>query len=576
MKTLYISIIVALLVVMACGIPITVAQNSTNSTIPPNAIRTPDGGWITPLQTTDENGKNLTIHYESSIPVSGNILPPGPPPVLHIDIKSNSQLYQKGDWITISGKEDDYLLQKYGDDLTLSIDNPRTGEHWCCDNFQSTPEGTFYYSFKMPDIFQSQDNYNLRVSPNNSTDQYGVGILYYNVLPRPLEQSRLGISTLDVECREGLVHVIKSEDKSSACVKQDDVEKLEKRGWSQSGIIPSKRIPHIVPPLNPISLSSPCQTPYVGKPSLSSPVYTNGTIITTGYVPVLYMPQNATGVLCVNYDSNQPNPAYMRIFEANNMTHDASFTHYASPDTIPQGNSTVAYTISTNNHAGFYGISFSCVGFPFAVGYDNQSKITTDDFPWYNQVFHCGMITYNYKISGLGGIGIYYIKTISREQLSYDIQNTTARSYYTGTNSQNATFSVHIRTFDKPAKFWFDYKDSTAVKFASDPGFKVGSDACNWDVTDNNRIEEAPWLRIDGIHVKETPVTIPAHSNGTYTFSILSENLESGYYGLNPVIYGATTDVSENNAGTNYIAYNFPVLAGVRNTNLDLTGTCLR
>ncbi|HEX5458004.1 MAG TPA: hypothetical protein VFX64_06420 [Candidatus Nitrosotalea sp.] len=247
MKVLLVSMIAITLTIMAHGTGMAFGQD-TNSTMPQNAIRTPDGGWVTPPQTYDDNGKNLTIHYETGIPVQGNYLSPGPPPVMHIDIKPNSQVYQKGDWVTISGQEDSYLMQKYANNLTLTIDDTRTKEHWCCDSFQSSNQGTFYYSFKMPDIFQNPDNYNLSISPGNSTDKYGTGILYYATLPDPLVQFKMGISALDVECRDNLVHVIKSEDKSPACVKQGDVDELASRGWSEPGIIPSKRIPHIVPP----------------------------------------------------------------------------------------------------------------------------------------------------------------------------------------------------------------------------------------------------------------------------------------------------------------------------------------
>ncbi|MGI0007690.1 MAG: hypothetical protein ACREAR_06805 [Nitrosotalea sp.] len=53
--------------------------NSTNS-IPPNAIKIPDGGGVTPLQTTTQNGSNLTIHYETGVDVTGKIMPTGPQP----------------------------------------------------------------------------------------------------------------------------------------------------------------------------------------------------------------------------------------------------------------------------------------------------------------------------------------------------------------------------------------------------------------------------------------------------------------------------------------------------------------
>ncbi|MHB8602608.1 MAG: hypothetical protein ACYC9R_08205 [Nitrosotalea sp.] len=582
MKTLYLSIIVILTVLVLLPLNVTLAQNATNSSnqTPSGAIRTSNGGWITPLQTTTENGSNLTIHYETGIPVLGNYLSPGPPPVIHMNLQANSQVYEKGDMITISGQEDDYLIKNYGNNLTLSIGNSRTGEHWCCDNFQSSYEGSFYYVFKMPDMFQSSDNYNIRINPHNSTDQYGIGILYYEIMPRPLEQIRLGISTLDVECRDNLVHVIKSEGKSPACVKQDDMDELVHRGWAQPGMVPSKRIPHIVPtPLNPINLSQPCEIPYEQKPSTTSPIYPNGTVITTGYVPVLYMPTNSTGMICVKYEnSNDPKPANMQISEANNSSRKPDITTYASPDTIAKGNTTVVYTISTGKQSGFYGISLSCVGMPFAVGYDNQSRIILDDFPWMNgKTTYCPLMPYDSEISGLDRIGVYYIKTVSYDHLIYDIQNTTVTSIHAGPSSQTVTFSLHVHTFDKPIRFWLDYKDSTIAEFMTNPGFKQIANQCNWDVTHNSIIQNAPWLRLDGINVTEKPITISPYSNGTFTFSVLAKNLSDGYYGLNPVVYGDTSDTPAENAGTNYVAYNYPITIGNGIAwSLDSVGTCSR
>lgn len=54
MKTLHLAIITIVLIIMLLPFNTTFAQNATNSTnsIPPNAIRTPNGVWVTPLQTT--------------------------------------------------------------------------------------------------------------------------------------------------------------------------------------------------------------------------------------------------------------------------------------------------------------------------------------------------------------------------------------------------------------------------------------------------------------------------------------------------------------------------------------------
>jgi hypothetical protein len=42
----------------------------------------PDRGMVTPLQTHEKNGSNLTIHYETGIDVTGKVMPTGPPPQL--------------------------------------------------------------------------------------------------------------------------------------------------------------------------------------------------------------------------------------------------------------------------------------------------------------------------------------------------------------------------------------------------------------------------------------------------------------------------------------------------------------
>src|SRR5207249_10337676 len=129
MKILHLSIIVILIILVLLPFNATFAQNMTNSTnqMPRGAIRTPGGGWVTPPQTTDENGSKLTIHYETGIPVSG-YANTGHPPVIHMTIETNSKEYEKGDLITISVKEDDYMLQKYGNKITISNDDMCSGD----------------------------------------------------------------------------------------------------------------------------------------------------------------------------------------------------------------------------------------------------------------------------------------------------------------------------------------------------------------------------------------------------------------------------------------------------------------
>lgn len=47
----------------------------------------------------------------------------------------------------------------------------------------------------------------------------------------PLEQSRFGIDSHDIVCKQNLQLVMKSEDGSPACIRSDTVSKLVERGW---------------------------------------------------------------------------------------------------------------------------------------------------------------------------------------------------------------------------------------------------------------------------------------------------------------------------------------------------------
>ncbi|MHB8602312.1 MAG: hypothetical protein ACYC6W_02875 [Nitrosotalea sp.] len=142
----------------------------------------------------------------------------------------------------------------------------------------------------------------------------------------------------------------------------------------------------------------PCDTPYPQS--------------NTG-IAVLYMPANSIGKICVRYYNlnNTPTSIGMRIFEANNLTKNASNVTAWTDDSTLEGNvnKTIVYFIKTGTKVGFYGVSLNCGGFPFAVGYDINSTITASDFPWIGRAFHCGVITYDSHIEGTTGIGVKYI-----------------------------------------------------------------------------------------------------------------------------------------------------------------------
>jgi len=154
----------------------------------------------------------------------------------------------------------------------------------------------------------------------------------------------------------------------------------------------------VVKPLLLPASFEPCDTPYPQS--------------NTG-VAVLYMPANSIGKICVRYYNlnNTPTGIGMRIFEANNLTKNASNVTAWTDDSTLEGNAnkTIVYFIKTGTRVGFYGVSLNCGGFPFAVGYDANSTITASDFPWIGRAFHCGVITYDSHIEGTTGIGVKYI-----------------------------------------------------------------------------------------------------------------------------------------------------------------------
>ncbi|MDE1839193.1 MAG: hypothetical protein KGH87_04650 [Thaumarchaeota archaeon] len=132
----------------------------------------------------------------------------------------------------------------------------------------------------------------------------------------------------------------------------------------------------------------------------------------TGFVPILYMPLGSTGKVCVDYfNGNEPTMVTPSVFDAQNLSQNTNDI-LVSPlqANIVHGNSTVVYTITSGNKAGFYGLTIFCSGTPIAVGYDNQSRIVTGDFPWLDHTYYCMLRSYDYHIIGVGGgMGIKYV-----------------------------------------------------------------------------------------------------------------------------------------------------------------------
>jgi hypothetical protein len=145
----------------------------------------------------------------------------------------------------------------------------------------------------------------------------------------------------------------------------------------------------------------PCDTPYPQS--------------NTG-IAVLYIPTNSIGKICVRYSNPNDTPESIfgiRIFDPNNSYKNATgittWNDIGNNYTIPKGNSTVVYWIKTGNQTGFYGLDLFCGGTPFAVGYDNNSKIISSDFPFLGVTNSCPVMLYGSQIDSLTRIGVKYI-----------------------------------------------------------------------------------------------------------------------------------------------------------------------
>lgn len=132
-------------------------------------------------------------------------------------------------------------------------------------------------------------------------------------------------------------------------------------------------------------------------------------------IPVLYMPQNSTGKICVRYHNLNDFPVHVgvSVFEAGNLTetaNDATTWSDAENGTIGPGDSTVAYWVKTGGHKGLYGLTIFCVGMPFAVGYDGET-LQEGQFPWlgHGQIY-CPMEPYDFHIDSTTGIRVGYIQ----------------------------------------------------------------------------------------------------------------------------------------------------------------------
>lgn len=241
LKTLHIAII--LISALLITINSVFAQNVANSTnsIPSNAIRTPNGGWITPLQTTNNSGGNLTIHYEVGKPVTGYANPgPPPDPVFLTDWRGNI----------------DHFLTDHQILLRADV-NPEYDVKTRFVEINMTSDTGFTYDDKEQVTFGPNDNHMKQViwefiptlAGNYTVEKFSDGThtssTYFSVsdsesmpstpiLVSPLRQFKWGVLSENIQCEPNFVLLTRSDsDNSPVCVKPDTAQQLIERGWTK-------------------------------------------------------------------------------------------------------------------------------------------------------------------------------------------------------------------------------------------------------------------------------------------------------------------------------------------------------
>jgi hypothetical protein len=290
MKILLVLMMVIMSTVMMSNVEMATAQNTTNSTIPQNAIRTPDGGWVTPPQTQDENGKNLTIHYETGVQVSGYANPgPPPDPIFLTDSKGNIDNFLTNHQILMRAD----VWPRSPDARTADIE------------INMTSDTGFVFDDKKHIIFENDSNHEQQIvwqfiltkAGNYSVDKFSNGIhtsttLFsvsdskanqdFIMLVSPLKQFKWGILPEHIQCEYNRELLYKIKDNSPACVKFSTAKILIERGW---GVIPMGGL-----------------TPD-GNPSVGIDILYNGTRSSLDNPFYLKQGQNVTLMINVTSDS---------------------------------------------------------------------------------------------------------------------------------------------------------------------------------------------------------------------------------------------------------------------------------
>ncbi|MDE1725533.1 MAG: hypothetical protein KGH76_06525 [Thaumarchaeota archaeon] len=412
MSILHYSIIVILVIMMIIYTASTVeAQNSTNVTIPHNAIKTPNGGWITPLETTDENGRNLTMHYETGMPVSGKLNPgPPPDPLFLTDSRGNIDNFFTAHQILIRA---DVYPQSSARTATVEI-NMSSDTGFAFDDKKHlvfTPNATHVQQAIWQFLPTKAGNYTIeKISNGVHVSSVSFSVFdsktgsKYPVVVSPLKQFRWGILPENIQCRDDFELIFKTDDDSPACVMSKTASNLGQRGWEIMTSLTTQKASMVQN--TSTNVCGQFFTAPSGRNQSTVPVLlmkSNSTACTRLTYKIYSDYKNCNGQICQNmitfdtlhigdlhYEKNDgsfsitPGKDYTNSFNITTIPGTVDLANY------PVGTSfTVTYIIKPlPNATGFYDQSIprlACESYPLAVGYA-ADKVNASSFSYIDQL----------------------------------------------------------------------------------------------------------------------------------------------------------------------------------------------
>jgi len=304
--------------------------------------------------------------------------------------------------------------------------------------------------------------------------------------------------------------------------------------------------------------ASPCSQVPLRQSSRNS-VLPNGTGSAEIDYPVFAVAPGSTVTVCFSYvnTSNASLSAFpVTAYNWENTpipSNQISISENLSNQSIPpHSNATAVYTMKVSDSAAgaydfgpylMFGENDEC--YQKLLVTTNSSSASFSDFP---DLF--GTITeeppgpfcfstapqISANLTGFGGMSMLYLKYNMRFSIPFHETSRTIQSTVLSPTEQNITVKLGIESFGIPVTVEFltnPFKDyAYMVQWANDPQESpVTGDPCDWNSSSNLNPDNELSVPLSGVTVSAPTLNLQPYSNGTFTFSVLVDNLTQGYAG---------------------------------------------